>query len=123
MVTRSDDPARQFTVVDVGILILEAVSVLHARGHERLRIFPGMSGSGMHWRTAVTHASNFANDGFTRLRDFDAAFSTQPGPGSRWRVSVLTHRRLRLSWRTGFSRCCLIQASAATSITWLGTAS
>lgn len=81
MTSRSDDPAQQFTVVDVGILILEAVSVLHARGHERLRIFPGMSGSGMHWRTAVTHASNFASDGFTGLRDFDAAFLYTTGSG------------------------------------------
>lgn len=43
----------QFGLLDVAILILEAVGVLHARGRQRLRIYPGMSPSGMHWRTAV----------------------------------------------------------------------
>lgn len=65
---------QSFSVVDVGILVLEAVSVLHARGHQRVRVLPGMSGSGLYWRTAVTHASNFTDDGYGDLRDFDAAF-------------------------------------------------
>ena len=53
----------RFTVGDVGFLILEAVAVLHARGHQRVRILPGMSASGMHWRVAVTTTRD-PEDGF-----------------------------------------------------------
>lgn len=80
MSTRSADSAQQFTVLDVGILILEAVAVLHGRGHQRVHILPGMSGSGMYWRTAVTHAGNFTDDGgYVHLTDFDAAFHYTTG--------------------------------------------
>lgn len=34
------------------------VGELHKRGHQRLRISPGMSPSGMHWRCLVTSADN-----------------------------------------------------------------
>ena len=47
---QSEDP---FSVLDVALLILEAVGDLHARGHQRLRIVPGMSPSGIHWRATV----------------------------------------------------------------------
>lgn len=40
------------------IQVLEMVHVLHGRGYERLRIEPGMSPSGMHWRCGITHAGN-----------------------------------------------------------------
>lgn len=53
----------RFTAGDVGFLILEAVAVLHARGHQRVRILPGMSASGMHWRVAVT-TTREPEDGF-----------------------------------------------------------
>ena len=36
----------------------EVIDVLHRRGYERLRIVPGMSPSGMHWRCSVTRAGN-----------------------------------------------------------------
>ncbi len=48
MPTRFDDLAQTFTVSDVGILILEAVPVLHARGHQRFRVLPAMSTGGVH---------------------------------------------------------------------------
>ncbi|WP_082573150.1 MULTISPECIES: SIR2 family NAD-dependent protein deacylase [unclassified Nocardioides] len=64
-----------FDLGDVGILILDAVAVLHRRGHERLRILPGMSGSGMYWRTSVSSVENFTeDDGYLQLRDFEQAF-------------------------------------------------
>lgn len=70
----------EFTVLDVSILVLEAVGVLHSRGHQLLRIYPGMSGSGMYWRTAVTHAANYTDrDGYTGLGDFGAAFHYTTG--------------------------------------------
>jgi hypothetical protein len=79
MTSSTDGQDRPLSVVDVGILVLEAVSVLHTRGHQRLRVFPGMSGSGLYWRTAVTHASNFTDHGYTHLRDFEAAFHYTTG--------------------------------------------
>jgi hypothetical protein len=60
---------RPFTLMDVAVLILKAVSHLHARGFQRLRIYPGLSGSGLHWRTAIAEAGEF--DDRARLR-FDA---------------------------------------------------
>ena len=70
---------RPFSVVDVGMLILEAVAVLHERGHQRLRVFPGMSPSGIHWRTAITTGDNFVDNGHLHLQDFEAAFHYTTG--------------------------------------------
>ncbi len=39
-------------------LVLQMVSELHQLGYERLRISPGMSPNGTHWRCAVTHVAN-----------------------------------------------------------------
>ena len=36
------------------IRILQGVQVLHARGYHRVRAFPGVSQSGMHWRVTIT---------------------------------------------------------------------
>lgn len=77
--TTREPGAGPFSVVDVGMLILEAVVVLHERGHQRLRAFPGMSGSGMYWRTAITTADNFVDNGNLHLHDFDAAFHYTTG--------------------------------------------
>ncbi len=38
--------------------VLLMVHELHKRGHQRLRIMPGMSPSGMHWRVCITPVSN-----------------------------------------------------------------
>lgn len=38
--------------------VLLMVSELHVRGFQCLRISPGMSPSGMHWRCAITPVSN-----------------------------------------------------------------
>ena len=38
--------------------VLRVVAELHLRGYQRLRIAPGMSPSGGHWRCAITPASN-----------------------------------------------------------------
>lgn len=46
------------------------VHELHKAGYQRLRIHPGLSGSGMHWRCNITYASNVERDGFT-IRKFD----------------------------------------------------
>ena len=79
MSTPEPEGDRPFSVVDVGMLILEAVAVLHERGHQRLRVFPGMSASGIHWRTAITTADNFVDNGHLHLQDFEAAFHYTTG--------------------------------------------
>lgn len=38
--------------------VLLMVHELHKRGYQRLRIMPGMSASGMHWRVCITPISN-----------------------------------------------------------------
>jgi hypothetical protein len=64
--------------------VLAMVHELHKAGYQRLRIHPGVSGSGMHWRCNVTYAANVEPDGFT-IRNFDfdgghvAPYSTASG--------------------------------------------
>lgn len=41
---------------EISMLLLEAIAVLHRRGHQRLRIYPNISGSGTYWRTVVVDA-------------------------------------------------------------------
>ncbi|MDV3136764.1 macro domain-containing protein [Mycobacterium sp. 29Ha] len=43
--------------------MLRAVETLHSRGYHRIRALPGMSGSGFHWRVAITTADNFDEQG------------------------------------------------------------
>jgi hypothetical protein len=51
--------------------VLQMVQELHRRGYEKLRIAPGMSSSGMHWRCSVVPVSNtFRNNG-AMLCDWD----------------------------------------------------
>ena len=38
--------------------LLEAIHILHRRGYQRLRIVPGVSGTGMAWRCGITPSSN-----------------------------------------------------------------
>ncbi len=38
--------------------VLRLVQALHVRGYQRLRIVPGMSPSGMHWRCNITPVTN-----------------------------------------------------------------
>jgi hypothetical protein len=50
--------------------VLLMVHELHKRGYQRLRIVPGMSPSGMHWRCSVTPASNVCMTHGAREADF-----------------------------------------------------
>ena len=51
--------------------ILRVVQELHLRGYQRLRIAPGMSASGMHWRCSVTPVSNILRSHGARMKDWD----------------------------------------------------
>jgi hypothetical protein len=51
--------------------VLRMVHELHKLGYQRLRIMPGMSPSGMHWRCSVTHAGNILKSHGAWTRDFD----------------------------------------------------
>ncbi|TFV95393.1 hypothetical protein [Orlajensenia leifsoniae] len=68
--TTIDPDASAFDLWSVCRLILEAVALLHSRGHQRLRILPNISGSGMQWRATIGSVD--------ALRDWPGTFD----PGS-----------------------------------------
>lgn len=45
--------------------LVATVHELHKAGYQRIRISPGLSPSGMHWRCPVTWAGNVQRDGFS----------------------------------------------------------
>ncbi len=50
------------------------VQVLHQRGYHRLRVLPGVSPSGMHWRVAITNADNLIDHmDYPHVMDLDTA--------------------------------------------------
>ncbi len=51
--------------------ILRMVTELHVRGFQRLRIAPGMSPSGCHWRCSVTPATNISSHHGARIVSWD----------------------------------------------------
>jgi hypothetical protein len=51
--------------------VLRIVQELHLRGYQRLRIAPGMSASGLHWRCTVTPVSNIERSHGARRVDHD----------------------------------------------------
>jgi len=52
--------------------VIAMVHELHKAGYQRLRISPGISPSGAHWRCPITHAGNVLPNGW-EIRDFDTA--------------------------------------------------
>jgi hypothetical protein len=50
--------------------LLSMVHELHKAGYQRIRIQPGLSPSGAHWRCNITYAGNVAADGYS-IRAFD----------------------------------------------------
>lgn len=62
------------------IRILQGVQVVHQRGYSRVRILPGVSPSGMHWRVAITSADNLIDGGaYPRVINYDAALAYSTG--------------------------------------------
>ena len=45
--------------------LVAMVHELHKAGYQRLRVSPGLSPSGLHWRCSITCASNVQPDGFS----------------------------------------------------------
>lgn len=74
--------------------ILEGVRVLHQRGHHAVRILPGMSASGVHWRVSVTDRANLQDAaGHPSIRDWDRAIHYTTGAGAEFaggRVTAAT---------------------------------
>jgi hypothetical protein len=65
--------------------VLCMVLELHRTGFQRLRIAPGMSGSGLHWRCAVTAAANVRRDvGASVARFREIAVRYTSGMGDRY---------------------------------------
>ena len=52
--------------------LVAMVHELHKAGYQRLRVSPGLSPSGVHWRCSVTCACNVQPDGFTAIDHTDA---------------------------------------------------
>lgn len=50
---------------------LRLVHELHKRGYQLLRIAPGMSSSGSHWRCSISPRSNILKSHGAMLQDFD----------------------------------------------------
>lgn len=51
--------------------VLRIVHELHKQGYQLLRIAPGMSASGCHWRCAITPRSNVLESHGAKLADED----------------------------------------------------
>lgn len=51
--------------------VLRMVSELHIRGFQRLRIAPGMSGSGCYWRCSITPVTNISSLHGARMLSWD----------------------------------------------------
>lgn len=71
----------EMEITDIALLILEGVAVLHRRGHQRLRVYPNVSGSGLHWRAFVAdidHTPMYEDGPFhwPRLETLHFAYST-----------------------------------------------
>ena len=92
-----------------GTRLLSMVHELHKAGCQRIRINPGLSPSGVHWRCNITYAENVAADGHS-IRDFDhegghvAPYSS--ASGSRYfgwdGAEHLDARRLAQKFVSGF---------------------
>lgn len=54
--------AWHMTEIRVARKILRMTVELHIRGYQRMRIVPGISPSGMHWRCSLTPIDNIADD-------------------------------------------------------------
>ena len=51
--------------------VLRIVTELHIRGYQRLRIAPGMSPSGCHWRCSITPATNISRQHGAQMESWD----------------------------------------------------
>ena len=52
---------------------LATIHELHKLGYQGVRISPGWSASGVHWRCSITAASNIDSDGWSLIDYFEAA--------------------------------------------------
>jgi hypothetical protein len=101
----TDDASRR------GTRLLSMVHELHKAGYQRIRISPGISPSGAHWRCPVTFAGNIADDGFSILRFGDdqglvAPYSSaDKGEYFKWKSSsALNSRELAVRFIGEFPR-------------------
>lgn len=54
-------------------MVVEMVHELHKAGYQLLRISPGLSPSGIHWRCPITCAANVKPDGFSVINSDTAS--------------------------------------------------
>lgn len=60
--------------------LLAMVGELHARGYQRIRVCPSLSGSGGYWRCSITTADNVTSAGVV-IADFDRGAHYTSGSG------------------------------------------
>ena len=58
--------------------LLAMVGELHARGYQRIRACPSLSGSGGYWRCSITAADNVTSSGVV-IVDFEGEPARAPG--------------------------------------------
>lgn len=51
--------------------LVQAIHQLHHRGYEQLRLAPGMSPSGCHWRCSIAPKSNMSDSNGAMIHNFD----------------------------------------------------
>lgn len=92
---------RTLAAQEVGLLILDAVVLLHARGYERVRVHPGVSPSGMHWRISVKIARSTMGSDQPRPMKTSGPFFYSTGSGddvAGLRVSSTTSVNQMANW-------------------------
>jgi len=63
--------------------LLQMVAELHQSGFERIRVGPGLSPSGIHWRCSITHSSNVRRNGWEPIDEISetVTYSSSDGDG------------------------------------------
>lgn len=82
-VVGSESSSRERRCLGYARRLLAMIHELHKLGHQGVRISPGWSPSGAHWRCSVAAVSNIAPDGWS-LIDYCAGVHYTTGAGARF---------------------------------------
>lgn len=88
MTDSDSEPRKLIPEERYALRVYRMLAELHRRGYERLRIVPGMSSSGCHYRTGITSSDNVYADHGALTVDHDRVAHNTSGNGARlftWR--------------------------------------
>ncbi|KUI42938.1 Appr-1-p processing protein [Mycobacterium sp. GA-1199] len=71
--SKAHEEIRSALAIWTPIRILQGVQVLHQRGYHRIRVWPGVSPSGMYWRVAINTVGHLTDEGYPEVGDYDTA--------------------------------------------------